>query len=462
MGIRGAVRCHLRIIRLFSLVAMALTCQAPAQSNPPATPSSPDQPVATGAPLTLTLQDALERAKVHNPEFRSAQTDAMLAHEDKVQGRAGILPNLNFNTSMIYTEGNNSRSNTPTYIANNGVHEYISQGSLHQEFSLSSYGEYRRTAAAEAVAKARAEVATRGLLVTVVKAYYGLVVAQRKYGTEQMAAEEAKRFLDISQKLEKGGEVAHSDVIKARIQYEQQQRDLQEARLEMEKSRLELAVLLFADFNENFNIVDDLQMPQPLPQFSEAQAMATRKNPDLRAAVASVQAANHEVTSAWGNLVPSATVDYFYGIDASHYATHQVDPATGLLINNLGSSVVASLQVPLWHWGANISKVKQADLRRNQAKVELSFAQRQLLSNLHSFYGEAETARTQLESLQLSAELAAEGLRLTTLRYQAGESTVLEVVDAQNTLTQARNAYADGQARYRTALATLQTVTGSF
>ncbi len=443
MGIRGAVRCHLRIIRLFSLVAMALTCQAPAQSNPPATPSSPDQPVATGAPLTLTLQDALERAKVHNPEFRSAQTDAMLAHEDKVQGRAGILPNLNFNTSMIYTEGNNSRSNTPTYIANNGVHEYISQGSLHQEFSLSSYGEYRRTAAAEAVAKARAEVATRGLLVTVVKAYYGLVVAQRKYGTEQMAAEEAKRFLDISQKLEKGGEVAHSDVIKARIQYEQQQRDLQEARLEMEKSRLELAVLLFADFNENFNIVDDLQMPQPLPQFSEAQAMATRKNPDLRAAVASVQAANHEVTSAWGNLVPSATVDYFHGID-------------------LGSSVVASLQVPLWHWGANISKVKQADLRRNQAKVELSFAQRQLLSNLHSFYGEAETARTQLESLQLSAELAAEGLRLTTLRYQAGESTVLEVVDAQNTLTQARNAYADGQARYRTALATLQTVTGSF
>jgi outer membrane protein len=203
-------------------------------------------------------------------------------------------------------------------------------------------------------------------------------------------------------------------------------------------------------------------MPQPLPQFSEAQAMATRKNPDLRAAVESVQAANHEVTSAWGNLVPSATIDYFYGIDASHYAIHQVDPATGLLINNLGSSVVASLQVPLWHWGANISKVKQADLRRNQARVELSFAQRQLLSNLHSFYDEADTARSQLESLQLSAELATEGLRLTTLRYQAGESTVLEVVDAQNTLTQARNAYADGQARYRTALATLQTVTGSF
>src|SRR5207302_7063635 len=132
---------------------------------------------------------------------------------------------------------------------------------------------------------------------TVVKSYYGLVVAQRKYGTEQLAAEEAKRFLDISQKLEKGGEVAHSDVIKARIQFEQQQRDLQEARLEMEKTRLELAVLLFPDFNENFNVVDDLQMPQPLPQFVEAQAMAGRKNHELRVAISSVHEASHYVTS---------------------------------------------------------------------------------------------------------------------------------------------------------------------
>jgi len=57
--------------------------------------------------------------------------------------------------------------------------------------------------------------------------------------------------------------------------------------------------------------------------------------------------------------------------------------------------------------------------------------------------------------------LAAESLRLTTLRYQAGEATVLEVVDAQNTLTQAQNGYADGQLRYRTALANLQTLTGT-
>jgi outer membrane protein TolC len=230
----------------------------------------------------------------------------------------------------------------------------------------------------------------------------------------------------------------------------------------MEKARLELAVLLFPDFNENFSVIDDLQMPLALPELSEAQQMAGRKNPDIRAALAALQVAKHEVTSAWGGIAPSATVDYFYGIDASRFATRQFDPVSGVFIQNLGSSIVGTVQFPLWNWGANWSKVKQANLRRTQAQVELSFAQRQLIGNLRSFYDEAATARSELESLRQSAELATEGLRLTNLRYQAGESTVLEVVDAQNTLTQARNAYADGQARYRVALATLQTVTGSF
>jgi outer membrane protein len=48
------------------------------------------------------------------------------------------------------------------------------------------------------------------------------------------------------------------------------------------------------------------------------------------------------------------------------------------------------------------------------------------------------------------------------LRYQAGEATALEVVDAQNTLTTARNAYDDGEQRYGVAVATLQTITGPF
>ncbi len=467
-----------RLHRGTLLSAFLVTSFAVAQTNPAfkpinvqATAGLPSEATAadspnSGAPLTLTLQDALKRAKSNSPQFQAALTELGLAKEDHVQARAALLPNVNYNNQFIYTEGGNP-SFPGRFIANNGVHEYISQANVHQALSLTGLADYQRTRAMEAAARARSEIAARGLVVTVVKAYYGLVIAQRKYATAQNAASEAERFLGISQKLEQGGEVAHADVIKAQIQFQQAQRDLQEARLDMDRSRLELAILLFPNFNENFTVIDDLQTLQPLPSFPEVQAAAARKNPELRAAVAALQAANHEVTAAWGGLLPSLTLDYFYGIDASHFAVHQtvlIDPATRefATIRNLGYSATATLLVPVWGWGANRSKVRQANLRQHQASVELSFAQRQLLSNVQSFYNEAQAARSELESLTQAAQLSAESLRLTTLRYQAGEATVLEVVDAQTTLRQARNAYDDGQARFRLALATLQTLTGNF
>jgi outer membrane protein TolC len=421
---------------------------------------------ASTAPLTITFQDALQRAHQNSPEYRSALTDLGLAREDRVQARASLLPDVNYNTSYIYSQGTgplapNCQATVVgcppfRFIANNAVHEYASQANVHEAVSLTNLADYRRSSAVLAQARARAEIAARGLVLTLTQAYYGLVVAQRKYANEQRAASEAARFLDISQKLEKGGEVAHADVIKASIQARQQQRDLQEAQIAMERSRLDLAVILFADFNQNFTVVDDLQNPQPLPSLTEIAAAAQKNNPDLRAAVAAYQASRHEVTAAWGGLLPSLSLDYFYGIDATHFAISTDG------VRNLGYSTVATLQIPIFSWGADRSKLKQAELRRDQAHVELNFAQRQLLSHLRQFYDEAEIARSAMESLASTADMAAESLRLTTLRYQAGESTVLEVVDAQNTLTQARNAYDDGQSRYRVALANVQTLTGNF
>jgi len=417
---------------------------------------------SSAAPVTITLQDALARARANEPQYRTALTNYGVARQNTVQSRAALLPNVNYNAQYLYTQGDGAGN--PRYIANNGVHEYVSQGVVHQTLSLQNAAEYRLARAQEALAKANAEIATRGLVVTVTRAYYGFVVAQRKYSTAQRAAAEAEHFFDVTQKLEHGGEVAHSDTIKAQLQQQQQQRALQDAQLEMDRSRMELAVIIFPNFNENFSAIDDLENLQPLPSFQEAEAQAGKQNPRLAAALASLRAANQEVAVAWNSFLPSLGFDYFYGIDANQFATKGIDDSVfpHRRVDNLGYSVAATLDIPIWNWGAGRSKVKSAHLQRDQAKLELSFAQRKMVADLKTFYSEAQTGRSELESLRQSVDLAAESLRLTTLRYQAGEATVLEVVDAQNTLTLAQNALGDGQIRYRVAVANLQTLTGTF
>jgi len=99
-------------------------------------------------------------------------------------------------------------------------------------------------------------------------------------------------------------------------------------------------------------------------------------------------------------------------------------------------------------------------LKKAQAQRELSLAQRKLLAEIQSLFHEAETASSELASLERSAQLGAESLRLAMLRYRNGETNILEVVDAQNTATVSDAAFQDGAVRYRVALANLQTLTG--
>ncbi|MCL5670324.1 MAG: TolC family protein, partial [Acidobacteria bacterium] len=140
------------------------------------------------------------------------------------------------------------------FVTNDGVHVYRAWGVFRQTLSADTFtlAGYRRATAAEDMARAQQEIARRGLNVTVTAAYYGLVVAERQYATAQQSLDHAQRSLKVSRQLEKGGEVAHSDVITFEIQDNQQQQAFHEAKLAMENARLNLAVLLFPDFNQNF------------------------------------------------------------------------------------------------------------------------------------------------------------------------------------------------------------------
>jgi len=418
----------------------------------------------SNAPLTLTLQDALARAQTNVPQLLAAVSDANAAHEDIQQARAATRPSLSVKSDYLGTQGNGVFA-SGRFVTNDGVHVYREWAVVHQDFTAAATRTgIRRAEEAEVAARARLEITRRGLAVTVTRAYYALLSAQRKYATAQQALDEAKRYFDISQNLERGGEVAKSDTVKAELQVAAQDQAFREAKLAMDNARLDLAVMLFQDFNQNFNLVDDLALAPSLPALTEIQTMAERQNPDLQAANSALRGAGLDVKLARQAYLPSLTADLAYGIEANAFALHSTvaaDPQKGP-VPNLGYFLTVSLNLPVWDWGSRSSKVRQAVLKRNQASVELSATQRTLIRNLQGFYAEAQTAREQVDSLQHSVDLASESLRLNALRYQAGEATILELVDAQSTLIQARNAFVDGLSRYRLAVANLQTLTGTF
>jgi outer membrane protein TolC len=419
------------------------------------------QDAAPRAPVSL--DDAIRMAEANEPTFATALAEERVTALQRKDARAALLPSATYHNQYLFTQSNGTQAATtqgglsqslPVFIANNAVHEYYSQGSANETIGLAQIGAVRLAGANAARAEAELEIARRGLVQTVVGLYYGSGAANEKLAVAQRALDEANRFLDITAKRENAREAAHADVVKARLGTEQRERELEDAKLAVAKARLELGVLLFADPATSYTLALP-GSPQILPDRSSVEAAAKAHNPEIRSALSSVQVSQAEALNARAALLPDLSLNFTYGIDAPEFAKRGPDGA-----RNLGYSAGATLDIPIWDWLTSVRKVKEANIRTQAAKATLTNSQRKLVANLAESYDEADVARRQLASLDASVTDARESLRLTNLRYVNGEGTVLDVVDAQNTLISAENAQADGLVRYETALAQLETLTG--
>ena len=172
-------------IRRFSVIALGLVVsvvfpisKAAAQAESPA-PSGesdvkllqPTGPGQTAPPTTVTLQDALERARKLDPTLLGAASDARSAREDRFQARNAMLPTISATTQYLNDQGDGGRISDGRFVTQDGVHVYRGWAVYHQDLSpglLMGTG-YTRAKAAEALANAKSEIARRGLAVTVKK-----------------------------------------------------------------------------------------------------------------------------------------------------------------------------------------------------------------------------------------------------------------------------------------------------
>jgi outer membrane protein TolC len=338
----------------------------------------------------------------------------------------------------------------------------MAQGVVEENLSLPGMAAVRHANAAAAMAAAEQEIVRRGLVAAVTAMFYASLAADRKLAVAQQAQADAADFTKLTTEREQAREAAHADVVKADLQQQQRDRDVEDAQVAAEKARLELGVLLFPDPRTPYT----LRAPQAkaeLPTEEQVDEAAAKNNPELKSALASLAMSKADAEAAWGALLPSAGLNVTYGIDANQFAVNA--PLTTVngqpfQPRNLGYSTIFTVNLPLWDWLAGEHRVKQSEVRRDAAQVALTNAQRRMIAQLEEAYAEARAARDQLQSLEQSVATAAESLRLTKLAYQGGEGTVLEVVDAESAYVTAENARADGRVRYETARAELETIAG--
>jgi len=429
-----------------------------------------DTAAGSGKLIVITLGDAIRLAQASEPAYAAARAASQSADLDRSIARAGLLPNARFYNQNIYTQPNGIYTEgdagqpsapLPRFVANDSrPREYMAQGIVDETLSFAGTAALHRADALAAMASAEEEIARRGLVAAVTDLFYMSLAADHKVAVAQSARQEAADFTRLTTEREQAREAAHADVVKARLVEEQRDRDLEDAQVAAEKARLELGVLLFSDPRTQYTLSAPQSAPL-LPSQADVEQAAAKNNPELKSALAALAVGNADVQAAWGALLPNIGFNVTYGIDANQFAVNGPLTPDGLKARNLGYSTSVTVNLPVWDWLAGEDKVKQSKIRRDAALVALTATQRQLVARLEEAYSEARAAHDQLASLDQSVADAAESLRLTKLRYEGGDATVLEVVDAENAYVSMENAREDGSVRYEAACAALQTITGT-
>ncbi len=420
---------------------------------------------AQGVP-SITLGEAIHRAEAHEPNFAGFRAEARATALDRGIARGALLPGIVFHNQALYTQPNGARNgagpigsqSAPIFIANNAVREYASQGSITETAGVAQYAAVRAADANAARAAAELEIARRGLVAGVAGLFYGVLSNERRLTILAGARDEAQGFVALTEKREAAREAAHADVLKADLTLQQRARDLADAQLARDRARLELGVLLFPDPRTPYMVAAPVEAPA-LASLAEIEAAARERNPELASALASLRVSDADVLGAKAAYLPDLVTNFTYGIDATNFAVKSRFDGT-INPRNLGYSFFATLDIPVWDWLNTNRRVKQTEYRREAVRTALTATERRLIVNVQEIYAEAQTAQGAIASLAATVETARQSLTLTRLRYESGEATVLEVVDAQTSLLNAQTAQSDGEVRFQQARANLQTLTG--
>lgn len=188
----------------------------------------------------------------------------------------------------------------------------------------------------------------------------------------------------------------------------------------------------------------------------EAVAQAGDRNPNVRAAVYREAAARYRVDLAIGELLPSVNI---IGSATRIYDTNiegdRVDRA----------EVVGQISIPIYQGGGEHSRVREAKQFVGQRRMELDSSRRQAIEQATRVYRRLEAERARVKSI--TSQINAAGVALEGVRQEAqvGSRTILDVLDAEQELLNARvtlvRAQRDALVQHYTLLQAVGTLTAA-
>jgi outer membrane protein TolC len=454
-----AFSCLALAILLFTIAPRYATAQTSA-----AAPSSPFQgsvPTGsmTGAPLTLSLGDAVARGLATNLGVLESAEATRAARAQWLSSLSNLLPNVTAKISRT-TEQVDLAALGFTNAAVPGIpfpavlgpfsfvdaRAYVSQ----RVFNWSDINSLRSASAARRASEYSYKAARDLVVQATANAYLLAVSDLALVDATRAQVETATASLRQVTDQNRAGLAASIDVLRARVQLQTEQQRLIAASNQLAVDKLTLARVIGLPNGQVFTLADNVPYSE-LGEVSVEQALtrAYSARADYQSRGALVRAAELTRKAAVAEYYPSAGVDVNYGDIGATFG------------NSHGTvSVVGSVSIPVFQGTSVRARVLQADAALKQARDQLADLGGKIDYEVRTAFLNLTSARDLVAVARSNIDLASQTLTQARDRFAAGVADNLEVVQAQESVATANQSYISSLYSYNSAKVSLAQAIG--
>jgi len=382
---------------------------------------------------TLTLERCLILARERSPRMRSAENSIRAAELSHTELSTTKLPQVRFSASSVYAPSSGSFAYDPALT--DGGHlagQVIVQQSLY-DGGIRGLKSDQITLDLGRLSKEH-RIAERDLIFSVKQAFIETLRSEQEIVLEEESVRQLSDYLDIVRRLSKGGNAAYTDVLKTELQLSNAQLSYQKATEEFAVAKYTLAEFIGSPPDESLSITGSLDDTTRIENVLTLSIETLDSTASLELSIASIAVKRSllDVELTQHEKYPSVSFIGDAGLLTSGDNLRLPREARAGIF---GYSFGLEFEIPLINWGATGLRAQQKQLDADNLRLQTEWLQRSVVSESRKVRLHLDKQRERLRLIRLNRKSAEDNFLLTKSKYVGGGTISLEVLSAQQLLT---------------------------
>ncbi|MFN8287556.1 MAG: TolC family protein [Chitinophagales bacterium] len=388
----------------------------------------------TFAQGVLTPEQAVELALKNNYDILLAKNEAEIAARNNTVGNAGMLPRVDAYVTDNYVLNNlNQKLTTGTEIKKNNASGNTVGASVALNWTLFDglrmFATKGRLNKLEEIGELQYKDQLQTAVADVLNSYYGIVGAKQQLVAIQEAISISEERVKLADMKFQVGTAGKTDLLQAKVDLNAQKSNAINQRKVITQRKAALNALLARAAETDFDVLDTIPVNPDLGLSADLD----NKNFQLQAAMKNVDVAKYQKKEAFSFLLPDLTGTVGYG-----YSRAQNSAGFSLFNQAYGLNAGFTLHIPLFNGLNTLREVKIASINILNSQFNLERARFQVKLSYYSALRDYQDAKELLALEQENIQLADENQKIALERFRLGQSTSIELREAQISYVDAR------------------------